>query len=609
MEAVGFAASCLAIAELAAASIKHLHSLQNKLNHADRNIQMVTSQLISVKSAVNHIKTWLDQRPTGNPQMDSLDSDLGMSLEACRMLLDMISGHLGNLDSEPVTLAWKERLKYIWNEEEVQMYRNMLQDQIQALSLLLQVAQLPVTKQDTLLQSTESRKVIQRVRDDSSSLLLKRDTDSFRSDRHNPPDDLSRLDASFTFDQDIFRSHVYQSAMLSAIEQTNPEVSSSVSSWNSDAFTYPEDILSAKDMIGIFTATNVHEDLVYKSVNTLSQLVEASMPFGAKLPTDLDLQDIAAVFDVPLSELQMLIREAIRLERAKTPRTIPRFLRTSSNHSLKEFARRTRTLSLFNYYKKRILRREFRSLAFEDFEMVDGAWCMLFGPSQEFCSLEQFWKLLKHIGPRFRLNIHMHEYRVCDIAPYLGNGADGIAFLNNRLAVMPVKRIRKRRMRLSWFCKECWINADSDKGLDFQSVIQMLSIYNSWEGSDWKPRCASYVGECIQERRAGPFVNALDIYARHQSVQEGLQHDLLVNLLERIYWRRRFRTYYTNKLANSTPSDPVQSQAFLNDNNSSPSADSVVEHGSTLLDGHEDASSVGVRNSEATQLRDEDTAS
>ena len=133
--AVRSAASCISIGQLAAVSIEH------QLKNEDQNIQIVISQLGSIKLAVDRIKMWLDEQQSDTLAADKVIPHLVQSLDCCESLLMPISEKLGEVDAAPVTASWKERFKRVWNEVEAKYFQEMLTDHIHALELLLQVLQ------------------------------------------------------------------------------------------------------------------------------------------------------------------------------------------------------------------------------------------------------------------------------------------------------------------------------------------------------------------------------------------------------------------------------------------------------------------------------------
>lgn len=66
-----------------------------------------------------------------------------------------------------------------------------------------------MSEQSTLLQAEENRCVLDRVRDDSSSLLSLRDSASFRSSLTAATEQSHLLDISFDFDEELTSTKVY----------------------------------------------------------------------------------------------------------------------------------------------------------------------------------------------------------------------------------------------------------------------------------------------------------------------------------------------------------------------------------------------------------------
>ncbi|KAB8272108.1 hypothetical protein BDV30DRAFT_249744 [Aspergillus minisclerotigenes] len=171
MEVVGLVSSCIAIGELAVKSLRLLHSLQQKVNNSGLHLQTVRTQISAVNAAVTHIQSWL-KTCTGNPCMvEGLIEDLQLSLDGCKSLLEIFSEQAAQVIKEHDTQRWIDKIKLVWNETDLTQYRDMLRDQVQALSLLLQVVQL----QDN--------------------------------------DDGERLSMSFDFDSEAFQSRAYQVAL------------------------------------------------------------------------------------------------------------------------------------------------------------------------------------------------------------------------------------------------------------------------------------------------------------------------------------------------------------------------------------------------------------
>lgn len=74
--------------------------------------------------------------------VEGLIGDLQLSLDGCKSLLEIFSEQATQVMKEQNTQGWIEKIKLVWNETDLTQYRDMLRDQVQALSLLLQVVQL-----------------------------------------------------------------------------------------------------------------------------------------------------------------------------------------------------------------------------------------------------------------------------------------------------------------------------------------------------------------------------------------------------------------------------------------------------------------------------------
>ena len=74
--------------------------------------------------------------------VEGLLEDLQLSLDGCKSLLEIFSEQATQVMKEHNTQGWMDKIKLVWTETDLSQYRDMLRDQVQALSLLLQVVQL-----------------------------------------------------------------------------------------------------------------------------------------------------------------------------------------------------------------------------------------------------------------------------------------------------------------------------------------------------------------------------------------------------------------------------------------------------------------------------------
>ena len=78
-----------------------------------------------------------------------------------------------------------------------------------------------LSEQKTLLETRQSRLILDQVKDASSSLFCLTDSESFCTTRSTTPVPSSRLSMAFDFDFEVLGSEVYQGAMKSLLRQSS----------------------------------------------------------------------------------------------------------------------------------------------------------------------------------------------------------------------------------------------------------------------------------------------------------------------------------------------------------------------------------------------------
>ena len=77
-----------------------------------------------------------------------------------------------------------------------------------------------LSKQNEIMESSQTRHILGRVKDDSSSLIALKETSSFYSSRATDTTNSSLLDRKFSFDSEVLRSQVYQGQIRSLFRRT-----------------------------------------------------------------------------------------------------------------------------------------------------------------------------------------------------------------------------------------------------------------------------------------------------------------------------------------------------------------------------------------------------
>ncbi|KAE8421413.1 G-protein alpha subunit-domain-containing protein [Aspergillus pseudocaelatus] len=204
---VGAVGSILGIIDLATRSIKALTDLQGRYTSIGLRARVLIGQLSTLNAALGQIKQILDLLGPGSPIGE--DSQISAILSVLDQRLSrMQQGHL----------TMREKTGILWHEKETTDFQSLLNNQVNALNLLLTALQCKsIIEQSLFLQRSESRVVFDRIKDDTSSLLWLRDSDSETTKKSTVAEDLSLIETRFAFDSDLFSSRVYCSAARSTM--------------------------------------------------------------------------------------------------------------------------------------------------------------------------------------------------------------------------------------------------------------------------------------------------------------------------------------------------------------------------------------------------------
>ncbi|KAB8211965.1 G-protein alpha subunit-domain-containing protein [Aspergillus parasiticus] len=130
--------------------------------------------------------------------------------------MSLLDQRLSRVQQDHLTM--REKTGILWHEKETTDFQSLLNNQVNALNLLLTALQCKsIIEQSLFLQRSESRVVFNRIKDDTSSLLWLRDSDSEMTKKSTVAEDLSLIEARFSFDTDLFSSRVYCSAARSTM--------------------------------------------------------------------------------------------------------------------------------------------------------------------------------------------------------------------------------------------------------------------------------------------------------------------------------------------------------------------------------------------------------
>ena len=139
MEVVGAVGSVLGVIGCVASLASTLTALKERYTYAALNITLVSSELLTVKRALEAIQTWRSEAKSSSPSSQQLDRDLSLTIESCAVLVTVIERKLGETDLTNPTVYDKARFVHL--DMVFKDFAINLDSQIRALQLLLTIFQ------------------------------------------------------------------------------------------------------------------------------------------------------------------------------------------------------------------------------------------------------------------------------------------------------------------------------------------------------------------------------------------------------------------------------------------------------------------------------------
>lgn len=135
--------------------IKSLHGIAEKHKKAGVTIMSMVTEVDTVEFAWGRIGEWARAYSKDGAVDVRLLQRLDKSLECGTLVMSALQSDLSDYQEKWSTLGFIQRAKAVWNETALQNHQTRVRGQAVAMSLLLQVLQLPTLEDQTkLLQET-----------------------------------------------------------------------------------------------------------------------------------------------------------------------------------------------------------------------------------------------------------------------------------------------------------------------------------------------------------------------------------------------------------------------------------------------------------------------
>jgi hypothetical protein len=142
VSSIGLVGSVVGIVDVITKSVAHLSGLQSSYKIADLKVRLLVGQLSTLKAALDQIASLIDSRP-GIPRDEKLVNDLSIALTCVKAVILAIDTRLSDLQIRDDNLGLKtlSKVGFVWDEQTINDYLSLLNNQVNALNLFLTALQ------------------------------------------------------------------------------------------------------------------------------------------------------------------------------------------------------------------------------------------------------------------------------------------------------------------------------------------------------------------------------------------------------------------------------------------------------------------------------------
>ncbi|KAK4940600.1 hypothetical protein LTR10_019359 [Elasticomyces elasticus] len=206
--ALGLVATVGSVVFTIGKSVQTFTTFRQKYKNSELNITLLTGHLRTVRAALCQVHNWAEQCQTSEPAHRQFMIDVEDAVNDCGMLIEHLHAHISKVEWDNNELKPGSKISLLLDDRTIKDFLECLNHQ---------------HEQQQLLHKKESREILDRVKDDATSLVGFRDSASFApsigrtsSARYSTT---SRLSKKFDFDDVLLRHKAYQNSFRSMIRR------------------------------------------------------------------------------------------------------------------------------------------------------------------------------------------------------------------------------------------------------------------------------------------------------------------------------------------------------------------------------------------------------
>ncbi|CAG8057680.1 unnamed protein product [Penicillium salamii] len=178
ISAVGFASAIVQILGALTSTVHGLYEIQGRFSDADFTIHSLIQELDCIKAALTSLERWYKLNSSDPMVSGEFREQLVTATQGCEISMEILSEDVRSLVEgcrNDGTVGLRLRIRVVWKEDIMKGHQEKLHAQVMALQLLLQVCQCHTSQEQVLLlRKATTRRIMERVRDDTETLLSTR---------------------------------------------------------------------------------------------------------------------------------------------------------------------------------------------------------------------------------------------------------------------------------------------------------------------------------------------------------------------------------------------------------------------------------------------------
>lgn len=220
MEVVGLVGAVLGIIDVTTRCISSLTEIRQRFSSANVTVELLSGQLVTVKAALGQIHDLINES-IDDEHHYQLTLDLSVGINCCNLLIRVLEEQITKLQySDADELSFNSKVVLLLESKGTEECLARLDRQINALNLLITAFQSRTLKeQQNFLEQKQPRKVFDQIKDDSTSLIVLCDSESFTTKRTKTTTATSKLSMNFVFDAELLQAKAYKSTLRSLIRK------------------------------------------------------------------------------------------------------------------------------------------------------------------------------------------------------------------------------------------------------------------------------------------------------------------------------------------------------------------------------------------------------